>query len=148
MARRVFFSFHYQRDIWRINQIRNLGEVVGTAAAGFHDASLWEEAKRKGDVAIQSMIDNALINTSVTVVCIGGATSGRKFINYEIRKSLERRNGIIGVHVHQLKDRNGLTDVRGTVPALLVSAGAPAYDYRDHASLGAWIETAARTAGR
>ena len=24
MARRVFFSFHYQRDIWRVNQIRNI----------------------------------------------------------------------------------------------------------------------------
>ena len=40
MARRVFFSFHYQRDIWRVNQIRNIGEIVGTAAVGFHDASL------------------------------------------------------------------------------------------------------------
>lgn len=46
MARRVFFSFHYQRDIWRVNQIRNIGEIVGTAAVGFHDASLWEEAKK------------------------------------------------------------------------------------------------------
>ena len=35
MARRVFFSFHYQRDVWRINQIRNLHEIVGCAAAGF-----------------------------------------------------------------------------------------------------------------
>ena len=38
MARRVFFSFHYDRDIWRVNQIRNIGEIVGVAAAGFHDA--------------------------------------------------------------------------------------------------------------
>lgn len=71
MARRVFFSFHYQRDIWRINQIRNIGEIVGASAAGFHDASLWEEAKKKGDVAINAMIDEGLKNTSVTVVCIG-----------------------------------------------------------------------------
>ncbi|MGY3332973.1 hypothetical protein ACVILI_005990 [Mesorhizobium sp. USDA 4775] len=148
MARRVFFSFHYQRDVWRVNQIRNIGEVVGSAAAGFHDASLWEEAKKKGDAAIQRMIDNALENTSVTVICIGGATAGRKFINYEIRQSLARRNGILGVHIHGLKDRQGLTDVRGTVPPLLASAGALVYDYRDHASLGAWIEQAARAAGR
>lgn len=65
MARRVFFSFHYQRDIWRVNQIRNIGEIVGTAAVGFHDASLWEEAKKKGDTAIKKMIDDALLNTSV-----------------------------------------------------------------------------------
>lgn len=148
MARRVFFSFHYQRDIWRVNQVRNLGEVVGTAAAGFQDASLWEEAKRKGDAAIQAMIDSALTGTSVTVVCIGAATAGRKFINYEIRQSLARGNGILGLCIHHLKDRNGQTDYRGTVPALLTNAGAPVYDYRDHPSLSVWIEQAARAAGR
>jgi hypothetical protein len=47
VARRAFFSFHYQRDVWRVNQIRNLPEIVGSAAAGFQDASLWEEAKRR-----------------------------------------------------------------------------------------------------
>ena len=49
MARRAFFSFHYQRDIWRVNQVRNIPNVTGCAAAGFQDASLWEEAKRKGE---------------------------------------------------------------------------------------------------
>lgn len=78
MARRVFFSFHYQRDIWRVNQIRNVPEVVGTAAAGFAGASLWEEAKKKGDETIKRMIREALKNTSVTVVCIGQKTAGRK----------------------------------------------------------------------
>ena len=47
MARRVFFSFHYQRDVWRANQIRNIHNIIGTAAAGFQDASLWEEAYNK-----------------------------------------------------------------------------------------------------
>ena len=28
MARRVFFSFHYQRDIWRVNQIRSIPNVT------------------------------------------------------------------------------------------------------------------------
>ena len=49
MARRVFFSFHYQRDVWRVNQIRSIPNVAGCAAAGFQDASIWEEAKRKGE---------------------------------------------------------------------------------------------------
>ena len=48
MARTVFFSFHYQRDIWRVNQVRNIPNITGVAAAGFKDASLWEEAKKKG----------------------------------------------------------------------------------------------------
>ena len=64
MARRVFFSFHYQRDIWRVNQIRNIPNVTGTAAAGFQDASLWEEAKIKGDASVKKLIDEGLMNTS------------------------------------------------------------------------------------
>ncbi len=63
MARRVFFSFHYQRDIFRVNQIRNIPEIISAAAAGFHDASLWEEAKKKGDAAIKKLIDEGLRNT-------------------------------------------------------------------------------------
>jgi hypothetical protein len=53
MARRVFFSFHYQRDIWRINQIRSIPNVTGCAAAGFQDASLWEEARKKSDATLR-----------------------------------------------------------------------------------------------
>ena len=86
MARRVFFSFHYQRDIWRINQIRSIPNITGCSAAGFQDASLWEEAKKKGDSNIKKMIDDALYNTSVTVVFIGNQTANRKFIKYEIEQ--------------------------------------------------------------
>ena len=75
MARRVFFSFHYRRDVWRANTIRNSPVVVGTAAAGFQDASLWEDAKKEGDAAIKKLIDNALLGTSATVVLIGAKTA-------------------------------------------------------------------------
>ncbi len=77
MARRSFFSFDY-RYVWKVNQIRNMPTVIGTAAAGFQDASIWEEAKKKGDKTIKAMIDKALNNTSVTVVCISYGTSTRK----------------------------------------------------------------------
>ena len=60
MARRVFFSFHYQRDIWRVNQIRSIPNVTGCSAAGFQDASIWEDAKKKGDDAIKKLIRDGL----------------------------------------------------------------------------------------
>ena len=148
MARRVFFSFHYQRDVWRVNQIRNIGEVVGSSAAGFQDASLWEEAKRKGDAAVKALIDEGLKNTSVTVVCIGAATAGRKYIDYEISQSIARGNGLLGVQIHHLKDENGQIDLVGTTPIALSVAGAALYKYVDHDRLKSWIEEAARKAGR
>jgi antiphage defense system Thoeris ThsB-like protein len=148
MARHVFFSFHYQRDVWRINQIRNLGEVVGNAAAGFHDKSLWEEAKTRGDAVVQRMIDSALHGTSVTVVFIGSQTSGRKFINYEIEKSIARGNGLIGVQINGLKDKHGNSDLLGHTPALLVQNRTPIYKYFDSATLKKRIEEAAAAAGK
>jgi MTH538 TIR-like domain (DUF1863) len=47
MARRVFFSFHYERDIWRASIVRNSWVTKpDRQAAGFFDASIWEEAKK------------------------------------------------------------------------------------------------------
>lgn len=148
MARRVFFSFHYQRDIFRINQIRSIPNITGCAAAGFQDASLWEEARKKSDAAIQKLIDDALNNTTVTVVFIGNQTSSRKFINYEIKQSIARKNGVVGIQIAHLKSINGDVDVQGATPKLLLDNGFKVYKYVDHEKLAKWIEEAAGDAGK
>lgn len=142
MARRVFFSFHYQNDIFRVNQIRNSHVVEGCAAAGFQDASLWEEAKRKGDAAIKDLIDQGLINSSVTVVLIGEQTAQRRYVTYEIEKSIARGNGLLGIHIHNIKNRDGRTSLfPSRVPDALVRAGAPVYTW-DRNQFGTWVEDA------
>ena len=144
MARLVFFSFHYQRDVWRTNVVRKIGEFIGTAAAGFQDASLWEEAKRKGDTAIKKLIDEALKDTTVTVVLIGAKTASREYINYEIDQSIDRGNGILGIHIHNIEDSDGNTDTIGDVPAKLVSGGYKVYTWpSDPDKFAEWIEEAA-----
>lgn len=145
MARKVFFSFHYQRDLWRVNVVRNSAVVEGTAVVGFHDASLWEEAKKKGDAEIKRLIDKALVGTSVTVVLIGAQTANRKYVGYEIEKSIAVGNGLLGVRIHQIKDKDGNTDLAGSVPAALTKAGAPIYTY-EYGKLGGWIEAAYKKA--
>lgn len=143
MARQTFFSFHYQRDIWRANVVRNSGVVIGTAAAGFRDASLWEEAKAKGDATIKGMINDALRGTTVTVVLIGARSAGRKYIDYEIDQSVARGNGILGIHIHNIKNAAGETDVKGAVPSRLVEIGARIYTWPfDSEKFASWIETA------
>lgn len=143
MARPAFFSFHYQRDIWRANVVRNSGVVIGSAAAGFHDRSLWEEAKKKSDAAIKKMIDDALIGTSITVVLIGAQSAYRDYINYEINESIKRRNGILGLHIHMIKDKDGHTDYRGAVPSQLVGSKYKVYDWPfDNNQFSRWIEEA------
>ncbi|MFH1663880.1 MAG: TIR domain-containing protein [archaeon] len=146
--RNVFFSFHYQRDIWRVNQIRNVHNVVGVAAAGFKDASLWEEALKKGDAEIKRMIDKALEGTSVTVICLGNKTAGRKYINYEIDKSLERGNGLLGIQIHHLKNNKSEVDLPGGVPSQIEKNGFKVYKYVDSEKLAIRIEEAAKLAGK
>ena len=148
MARRAFFSFHYQRDIWRVNQIRNIPKITGCAAAGFQDASLWEEAKKKGEASIKKLIDEGLKNTSVTVVFVGEKTSGRKYINYEIQQSIDRGNGLVAVQIHHLKNMAGEIDKPGSIPAKITNGGYKAYKYVDSDSLAEWIDDAAKAAGK
>ena len=141
MARKVFFSFHYQRDLWRVNVVRNSGAFDGVAAAGFNDASLWEEAKRRGDDAVKKLVDDGLKGTSVTAVLIGAETANRKYVLYEIEKSIALGNGMLGIRINNIKDRDGLTDLPGLIPEALTKAGAPIYTY-EYGKLGEWIEKA------
>lgn len=147
MARRVFFSFHY-KYVWKVNQIRSIPNVTGTAAAGFQDASLWEEAKKKGDKEIKKMIDEALERTSVTVVFVTYGTKDRKYIDYEIEQSLARGNGLVAVQIHHLKDKDRNTGSPGAIPSQIEKNGFKAYKYKDSESLSKWIEEAAKLAGK
>ena len=141
MARSVFFGFHYQRDVWRASIVRNAGVVDAQAAAGFKDLSIWEEARKKGDAAIKKMIDDALIGTTVTAVLIGAETANRKYVNYEIEKSIERGNGVLGIRIHGIRDQNGNVDFAGTVPAKLSSGGYSVYTW-ERDKFGDWVEVA------
>lgn len=148
MARRAFFSFHYERDIWRASIVRNSWVTQERQAAGYFDASLWEEAKRKGDAAIRAMIDAALINTTVTVVLVGQETASRTYVNYEIDKSVVRGNGLLGIRIEKIKNKDGSTDDAGPNP---LPSNCPLYLWNKddgYSNMGKWIEAAAKAAGR
>lgn len=148
MARRTFFSFHFQRDILRANVVRNSWVTRDREAAGFFDASLWEEAQSKGDAAVHALIDEGLKNTSVTVVLIGKETAARPYVKYEIEQSISRGNGLLGVRIEKIKDVHGNVDDAGANP---LPSGYPVYLWNKddgYTNLGAWIEQAAKAAGR
>ncbi len=146
MARKVFFSFHYGRDISRANVVRNSWLTKDKGTAGFIDASLWEEAKAKGDASIKKLIDDQMIGTTVTAVLIGSETAQRTYVKYEIAKSLERGNGLLGIYIHNIKDLNGNVAAKGANP---LAAGYPTYDWvigNGYANLGTWVEAAYKAA--
>jgi MTH538 TIR-like domain (DUF1863) len=144
MARKVFFSFHYA-DLWRANVVRNNGMIEGYAVAGFHDPSLWEETKMKGETAVRHLIDAGLDGTSVTVVLIGAETANRQWISYEIERSIARNNGLLGIRIEAIKDQYGNAGLPGPMPETLSKAGAPVYVW-EYGKLGLWVEDAYKRA--
>jgi hypothetical protein len=118
MAKRVYFAFHYQDVIdFRANVVRNHWcTKPDREDAGFYDASIWEEAKKKGDIALKRLINGGLDNTSNTCVLIGSNTYVRPWVRYEILKSFRRGNHLFGVHVNSIKAKDGLTKTSGPNP--------------------------------
>lgn len=111
--RRVFFSFHYERDAWRAGQVRNIGAVEGNEPLSDND---WEEVKGAGKEAIKRWIDDQIARRSCTVVLIGAQTSERPWILYEIEQTWELGKGLVGIHIHGLEDRRGDQDTKGHSP--------------------------------
>jgi len=146
-GRRVFFSFHYEQDVWRATNVRNAGKVDATTVAGWTDASLWEEAKKKGRPEIERLIDVGLKGTSVTAVLIGSETASRPWVAYEIEKSIERGNGLLGVRIHNIKNQDRHRSRRGKVPTALSQGGYRVYEW-NRSSFGRWVEYAALDAGK
>lgn len=146
MTKHVFFSFHYENDIWRIGQVRNVWVTRGNEDAGYWDAAKWEEIKRKGDEAIRRWIDNNMKGNSVTVVLIGRETAKRKWVKYEIMKTKENGKALLGIYIHNIKNREGKIDEKGENPFKILNlSGIPVYDWVNndgYNNIGNWIDNA------
>lgn len=164
MARQTFFSFRYKKDNWRAGIVRNswVTKDKEGVSSGFFDSADWEAVKKKTDSAIESWIDGQLKGTSVTVVLIGADTAGKKWINHEITSSYKKGNGLLGIHIHQLKDKDQKTSTKGKNPfddwhiekdgkKTLLSSIYKTYDWVDddgYNNISSWIEKAAKAAGK
>ncbi len=113
MPRRAFYSFHYKPDNWRASQVRNMGVIEGNPPASDND---WETIKKGGDSAIKRWINKQMKGKSVAIVLIGEHTANRKWINYEIKQAWEKGKGVLGIHIHNLKDKNGKQSRKGNNP--------------------------------
>jgi len=98
--RRVFLSFHYERDNWRAAQIREL-------CAGSLSANDRETENPGSESTIAEWIGAQLKTADCTVVLIGSETSDRGWVNYEIAKSWNDGKGVLGIDVHTLPDEYG-----------------------------------------
>lgn len=117
MPRRTFFSFHYVPDNWRAWNVRNSWVVKGDKeSVGFFDNSVFEASKKQGDENLKRFLREGLQNTSVTCVLAGKDTWQRRWVRYEIARSILKGNGILTVDIHGVQDSNKNVSQKGADP--------------------------------
>lgn len=162
MARKVFFSFHYDRDVHRVVQVRNSWVIREKGeATPFYDKAEFETAKKRAG-GIEKWIEEQLKGTSVTVVLFGAETYEREWVRYEIKRSYELGKGILAIDIHSVRHPQTGADQAGVNPLSYwqVQAGGQKvpmstlygqYDWvRDdgYKNMPTWIEAAAKAAGK
>lgn len=111
--RQIFYSFHYANDVFRVQQIRNIGALEENKPVAPND---WETVKKGGDPAIEKWITENMKNRSCVVVLVGEETYKRPWVKYEIKKAWEDGKGLLGIHIHNLKDPKTGKCSKGTNP--------------------------------
>ncbi len=158
MARKCFYSFHYQPDNWRVSKIRNIGTIEGNKPAKDND---WETITGGGDKKIKEWIEDQMKGRTCTIILAGSNTANRKWINYEIVQAWDKGMGVLVIFIHNITDAKEEQCTKGANPLYYVTHGpsknrlstiAKAYDPPRTTSKGvyayisdnidAWIEDA------
>jgi hypothetical protein len=113
MARKVFFSFHYNADNWRASQVRSMGALEGNEPCSDND---WESVTKGGDPAIEKWIAEQLTGRTCAVVLVGYETAGRPWITHEIQEAWNNNLGVVGIRIHNLLDKSGKSSLPGNNP--------------------------------
>lgn len=101
MAREpVFYSFHYDNDVFRVQQIRNMGVVEGDEPVS---ANEWEQIKQRGDASVERWIDESMKYKRCVIVLVGSQTAKRRWVQYEIKRAYRLGKGLLGIYIHNLK---------------------------------------------
>ncbi len=95
---RIYFSFSYA-DYKSASIVYNACKVNRIPSSIFFDQAVWNEARKKGDGATKELIDRALLHSDLTVFLIGSSTYCDTWCSYALRKSIENKKGIFGIHL-------------------------------------------------
>lgn len=150
----IFYSFHFDNDVMRVQQIRNIGVIEGNSPTTPNE---WEKLKRTGKKAVENWIEQNMKYKRCVVVLIGSDTAGRPWVEHEIIKAWNEGRALLGIHIHNIKcPRNG-TSNKGKNPfdrlkfsdGRKLSSVVPCYDpssidtYRDISNnIAGWINHA------
>ena len=149
MARKVFYSFHFDGDFWRTQQVRNIGALEKDEPVSKNE---WEEVKGGGSSAIEAWIGEELSDKSCLICLIGAETSQRLWVTHEIQQAWNAGKGVVGIYIHRLRDNHGTQSPKGgnpfdnltfvKDPSRRFSSVGPVYDpgFSDSKETYGWIE--------
>lgn len=126
----VFYSFHYERDVHRVQLVKNMGIIEGQPVLNSQE---WESVRAGGTSAIADWIDEQMKYKSAAVVLIGRHTASRPWVQYEIEKAWQAKKPLLGIRIHGLSSM-GSTDSAGADPFSQISGyegtnpGLPIFD--------------------
>ena len=122
----VFYSFHYENDVNRVQLIENMGAVKGQPIL---NAQEWEQVRRGGDKAIEKWINEQMKHKEAVIVLIGRQTASRDWVRYEIKKAWNDERALLGIYIHGLSSM-GTIDTKGVNPFSKVDGvyGIPTFD--------------------
>lgn len=109
----VFYSFHFDNDVMRVQQVRNIGSIEGNSPTTPNE---WERLKRTGKSAVERWIDDNMKYKRCVIVLIGSETAGRPWVEYEIIKAWNDGKALLGIYIHNLRCPRTGTSRRGRNP--------------------------------
>lgn len=108
----VFYSFHYERDVNRVQLVRNINALEGQPLLRAQD---WEAVRRRGQQAIVDWVDEQMRYKRAVVVLIEEETASRPWVIYEIEKAWKEKKPLVGIRIHGLSSF-GSVDRAGANP--------------------------------
>ncbi|MEU0557420.1 TIR domain-containing protein [Dactylosporangium sp. NPDC006015] len=126
MPKSVFYSFHYERDVHRVQLVRNINALEGQRILNPQN---WEEVKRRGGRAIEEWIHGEMSYKKAVIVLIGRDTATRPWVIYEIEKAWRDKKPLLGIRVNGISSF-GQVDSEGANPfeRANVGPGIPLFD--------------------
>ena len=159
--RKIFPSYHWESDVFYVNQIVNLPVVVGKEEMGFIKGVPNEEAK-KSDAAIMRWIEENMRQCSCLVLFIGEQTYRSYWVMRELQLALQLRKAMLSIYLTGMRGPHGKIQERDGIDPFqyhgLYTENEAVEAYvvcqywwvLDNGSknIGRWIEDACQRAGK
>lgn len=95
--RKVFISYHHAGAQWYCD---TLGELITDVFNIATDRSIDRAIDSdNAEYVMRRIRENHISGTSCTIVLVGPETYGRKYIDWEIKATLDKKHGLLGINL-------------------------------------------------